>query len=137
MVMIIKLAIFYYPLLLIFLNCNAIKQDKLSFKLGDAYYQPWVINDNEKGTDVLIELTHVDKGITFDSLIFRGVQLPVFVLEGKDKLILKSKLYAGLARLPIASKPDHKPDQLIYTSMGKKYYFLLKKIRPLKTVYYR
>ena len=136
-VMIIKPAVFYSPLLFIFLNCNTIQQEKASFKLEDAYYQPWVINDNEKGTDVIIELTHVAKEITFDSIVFRGVQLPVFLLEGKDKLILKSKLYVGLARLPIASKPNHKPDQLIYIYMGRKYSFLLKKIRPLKTIYYR
>jgi hypothetical protein len=117
-------------------NCCVLKSQRVSmFKLKDAFYQPYVYRNQTKGTDVIIQLVNVQKEITFDSVIFRGIRLPVFILDKDDMITIKSILSFDNAKIAIEKKVVHKPDQLLYHYKGVKHIFELKNIRALTTKY--
>ena len=106
------------------------------FNIKDAYYQSWMINENEKGTNIILNLINVQKGVTFDSLIFRGLKLPVFIDTKDTVVILKSILTVGMSKIRIEKEVVDKPNQLLYTFQGIKHSYFLKNIRRLQTKYY-
>jgi hypothetical protein len=99
------------------------------FEIKDAHYQSWVAKTNENGTNIFIDLVKTKEGVTFDSIIFRGLELPVFIEDKEGTLHLKSIINLDISKI----KPDYKvanaPDRLIYTFKGKKHSYLLKNIR--------
>ena len=113
---------------------NCCKKDP--FKIKKAYYQSWVMSQEEEGTDVILIITAIDKGITFDSIIFRGVKLEAFKTLGKKELQLKSILPGGKSRIQIGFDVVNLPDQLIYRHNGERKIFYLNSILRKKTRYY-
>jgi hypothetical protein len=105
------------------------------FNIQDAYYQSWVAHNNEKGTDIMIQLINVQNEIRFDSLVFRGIQIPVYSWEKDGIVTLKGILSTDADKLHIPKKIVKKPDQLIYHFQGKKYFLLLENIHRLNTKY--
>ena len=133
-----------YQILSIFLissfvysNCTPMKSSGENlFQVKDAYYQSWVAKTNEQGTNVFIELTKVKEGVSFDSIVFRGLKLPVFV-EAKDgTLYLKGIIITDISKIRLDYKVTNEPDKLIYIYQGKKHNLALKKIRREKMKYY-
>jgi hypothetical protein len=106
------------------------------FTVKDMYYQSWMINNNEKGTDIIVELTGIKSGVGFDSIIFRGIKLPVFSEEKGDNTVLKSILYNELDISLMKQEISELPDQLIYHYHKSKYYLKLDSIRRLNIRYY-
>jgi len=112
------------------IRCNMMKcTGERLFEIKNAYYQSWVAKTNENGTNIFIDLVKTKEGVTFDSIIFRGLKLPVFIEDKEGTLHLKSIINSFISKI----KPDFKvadaPDQLIYTFKGKKHSYLLKNIR--------
>ena len=117
-------------------NCKTIKnKSETLFNVQDAYYQSWVARKQENGTDIMIILVNVQKEIKFDSLIFRGFQLPVFTSENNGVVTLKSMLTSGLEKIPTKKKIVNKPDQLLYYYQGTRRIFLINNIRRLNMKY--
>ncbi len=117
--------------------CNTVKNSSdFPFTLQDAFYYSWVAGEDEKGTDIFIELNKLSATIDFDSLIFRGVRLPVFTDQQGDRIVLKAILPAGISRIKIEPVPDPRPNQLIYMVDGQKHSFLLEEIRREKLKQY-
>jgi hypothetical protein len=111
-------------------NCSVVKNKNAKvFNVEDAYYQSWMYSTEEKGTDIMVYLSNVQDEVEFDSLIFRGVSLPVFVSENNMDVVLKSILNTGISKISVVKKPAGKPDQLIYYFKGSKYSYPLKNIR--------
>jgi len=120
-----------------FTSCQSVSKGKVSpFRLNSAYYQSWVMSENERGTDIILRLDGVRKGIEFDSIVFRGIELPVFTSAEKDVIILKSILPIGQSRIRIESRVTGGPDQLIYRIKGKRKSYLLKNLERKETRYY-
>ncbi len=107
-----------------------------SFKVKRSFYQSWIIGENEKGTDVVLELTGIKKEVTFDSLIFRGVKLKAFVTTLKKSVEIKGIIPSGKSRIKIDYEVVNLPDQLIYHQNGVRKEFMLKTIRREKTKIY-
>jgi hypothetical protein len=117
-------------------NCKTIKnKSETLFNVQDAYYQSWVARKEENGTDIIILLINVQKEIKFDSIIFRGIQLPVFTNDSNGVVTLNSMLTSGLEKIPMKKKYVNKPDQLLYYYQGTKRIFLLNNIRRLNMKY--
>src|ERR1035437_2558672 len=109
-------------------NCKTIKnKSETLFNVQDAYYQSWVARKEENGTDIIILLINVQKEIKFDSIIFRGIQLPVFTNDSNGVVTLNSMLTSGLEKIPMKKKYVNKPDQLLYYYQGTKRIFLDRK----------
>ena len=118
-------------------KCNIIKdKSDFFFKVQDAYYQSWVTRKNEKGTNIIMQLVQVHQEVRFDSIVFRGIQMPVFTSEKGGVVTLKSILVLDISKIPIVKKFVDKPDQLVYHYKGNLYVYPLKNIRRLKTKYF-
>jgi hypothetical protein len=95
-----------------------------------------MVNNNDKGTNIIIELVDVKPDVIFDSLVFRGYKLPVFK-EEKDGIIkLKSIVYREISILPPDQKISDLNDQLIYHYHNSKYSFQLDSMRRINMNYY-
>jgi hypothetical protein len=118
-------------------NCSLMKfsSEKL-FEIKDAFYQSWVISESEKGTSIVIEITNIKEGVVFDSIIFRGLKLPVFIEEKDGITYLKSLLNIELSKISLESKVTDEPDKIIYHYQTSKRLYDLKNIRRLKMKYY-
>jgi hypothetical protein len=117
--------------------CSLKNVNKEAFKIKEAYYQTWIVSENEKGTDIMLELTKVDKGVIFDSIVFRGVRLKAFIIRQDNIVELKSILPAGKSRITnLEIHPVNLPDQLIYHYKGKRMSYPLKMIERKATKFY-
>jgi|GEM_PF-2410889 len=106
------------------------------FTVKKAFYQSWVISENEKGTNVVLELTRIRKGVTFDSIIFRGVRMKALVSATKRGAEIKSILPSGKSRIKITIEVVNLPDQLIYHQEGERKVFFLKDLKRKNTRFY-
>jgi hypothetical protein len=120
-----------------FAGCSCLQcTDNKLFVIKDAYYQSWVVAENDHGTDIFVEITNINNGVTFDSIVFRGLRLPV-VIEKKDSMvILKSIINTPLSKLFIKNEFVGKPDQLIYHYNGISHSQALKELRRKSMKYY-
>lgn len=116
-------------------RCYQCADDKL-FIIKDAWYQSWVVDENERGTDIFIEITDIKNGVVFDSIVFRGLRLPVFVEKRDSMIVIKSIIEAPLSKLHIKNEFVGKPDQLIYHYKGTSHSQALKEIRSKSMKYY-
>ncbi len=130
-------SLFSLLLFLIIYGCNIRNGNNTSyFQVKDAFYQSWVLTENEKGTNIILKLENVDKNIVFDSLIFRGVMLSVSISFDNDNVILKSVLPVGISRIETKNKLVQQPDQLLYKYFGTRGFYPLKDIRREKSKYF-
>jgi hypothetical protein len=106
------------------------------FEIKDAYYQSWVISESEKGTSIIIEISEIKNGVVFDSIIFRGLRLPVFIEEKDGITYLKSMYNAELSKISLNSDVADEPDKILYHYQTSKRLYDLKNIRRLKMKYY-
>lgn len=132
----------YFLLFILFITFSSfavgsqIQPGNNSFKVKRSFYQSWIISENEKGTDIVLELTSIKKGVTFDSLIFRGIKVKAFVTTLKKGVEIKGIISSGKSRIKIDYEVVNLPDQLIYHLNGEKKELLLKNIRREKTRVY-
>jgi hypothetical protein len=116
-----------------YFNCRIIKNKKeIPFRIKDAFYQTWVAS-KQTGTDIIIQIDHIQENIRFDSIIFRGIQLPVFTHEKDGIVTLKSILSFDMKTFHIEKKIVDKPDQLLYEHDGTKHSCDLKNMRRVNT----
>jgi hypothetical protein len=120
------------------LACDTMKgKNTEAFKIKGAYYQTWVVSDNEKGTDIILIIKKVQDGVAFDSIVFRGVRLKAFVTRDNKGVNIKSVLTSGKSRLHIQGQVVNIPDQLIYHFHGERKSYPLKTIKPKATKFYK
>lgn len=121
-----------YLLILLFIvfGCSILKNHKKKlFNVKDAYYQSWMVSEQEKGTNIYILITDIENEIVFDSIIFRGVQMPVRIETKEGTTILKSTLHAETTRIENNNTPTSKPNQIIYRHKEVKHSYMLETIR--------
>lgn len=118
-------------------SCSILNnQHEKLFKVENAYYQSWMVNEQEKGTNIFIEVIAIKQGVIFDSIAFRGTLLPVS-LEIKDGVtILKGTLFNENKRIGSEQKYTEKADQLFYTYKENQYSLILKNIKRRDMKYY-
>lgn len=119
------------------INCNNLKNYSTQhFKLEQAYYQSWLTKDNERGTDVVIELSNIKPEITFQSINFRGFKVPVFIEVQDNVTILKGVLITGESRLDLEHINTNDPDHLTYQYQNKTFKLPLENIKRMDMLYY-
>ena len=119
------------------ISCQTIgKINSMPFRINSSYYQSWVMSEKERGIDIVLRITCLQKGIEFDSIVFNGVKLPAFITKEKGGIILKSILPIGLSRIRIGSEVTGEPDQLIYRIKGERKTYLLSNLKRKETINY-
>jgi hypothetical protein len=119
----IKVSGIFIFIILLGLGCGIIKAKQSLFQVKEAYYQSWFKSENEKGTHILIEVSNIKHGVVFDSVIFRGKILPLFIDNEGNALKLKADYVMGIPRISEESKAVSNPDQLLYRYLGKRYIY--------------
>lgn len=121
----------------VFAGCCIFKtSNKSFFKVQDAFYQSWVKKETQKGTQITIILKDVKPNVQFDSIIFRGLQIPVSIENKENNVVLTSVVLSLIPELNDGSVPVNKQDQLLFKVNGKRQFFILEKIRREKMKYY-
>lgn len=107
------------------------------FAVKDAYYQSWVRGETERGTNIVVEIVDLDTHVVFDSIIFNGKKLPVFVTQKEGITYLKSFETTGFSTLNSKGTPTEYSDRIIYHYKGSpRTYIFPAKIRRLDMQYY-
>jgi hypothetical protein len=130
----IKMSVFF---ICISMSCCVLKKEKSMFHLKGAWYQSWIKSENEKGTNICVELSEVQPGVEFDSIIFRSRRLPLFMTMEKGTIRLTSVLTSGISRISIESTVTNYPDQLLYKYLGKRHVYPIKEFRRKEMEYFK
>lgn len=106
------------------------------FHVNDVYYQSWMLDDTEKGTDLHVELEEADADIEFTSVVFRGFEVDVNVSLKGSKTILKGTYNFGPS---IIENYDYKlsgeNDMIKFNYRGRKFSYPLKNVRREGTLF--
>jgi len=127
----IKSTFFFFFAALIFVKCN-----HLPFHIEEAYYQSWYKSENEKGTTIYFRLSDVKLGIRFDSLVFRGNELPLVAEIQGNEVKLTGQLNIGNTRIANKKELNNSQDQLLVKYQGKRFVYPVKLDRK-EMKYYR
>jgi len=120
------------------MDCSSMRNHNSEpFNIKEAYYQSWVVSDDEKGTDIVLAMNNVKQGVEFDSIVFRGVRMRAFVTKNNKDVNIKSILPSGSSRIKLDIKVVNLPDQLIYHYRGERKSYSLKEINGKMTKMYK
>jgi hypothetical protein len=124
-------------LFLIFSGCTVLKKrNSTPFVFSDAFYYSWFAGENEYGTNVQVTLKNVEHEVTFDSLIFRNLKVPVNASKNTEGTVLESALPGEGGRLKIEAERVEKSNRIIFSHKGTRQVYLLGDIRREEMRYY-
>lgn len=132
------LQVFILFIIIFLFSCTPLRKNSIhEFTVKESSYQSWIVNENEKGTDIILLCTNVVKEVEFDSIIFRGIMIPVTTKVENGNYIIKGSVRSGLSVLKPENTVINKPDQLIYSYKGNRYSYYLSKIKRKEMKYFR
>jgi len=136
-----KSIISFIAILTIIQSFNSCRISKLNtnndFEIIDSYYQSWQVNENEKGTNITIEVKNIKDGISFDSIVFQNFKVPITFENKNNIILLQAIVEKSISRFNTKSEPSTLPDQLIYRLNGIRYIILLTNISRKEMKYYK
>ncbi|MCD4768984.1 MAG: hypothetical protein K8R35_02310 [Bacteroidales bacterium] len=126
-------------MLIVFAGCSAkITNSQKPFKVTDVYYYSWMLGEDEKGTDIIIEVTNREASVEFKSITYRGIEVPVSVTEEGRSLIIKGTINTGESTIDnMEYRVTGEPDKINYTNNGSGHSYPLINIRRENSKYYR
>jgi hypothetical protein len=106
------------------------------FHVNDIYYQSWMLDDTEKGTDLVLELEKADEDVEFTSVVFRGFEVDANVIPKGNKTIVKGTYNFGPS---IIENYDYQlsgeNDMIKYNYRGKEFSYPLRNVRRESTLF--
>lgn len=106
-------------LALVLFSCQALRHNKPApFKVKDAIYYSWFVNENERGTNVELILTKLNGTIQFESIIFRNIKIPLATIINENSVLLKGVLPGPESILPDRSELSTGPNRLVFIHNG-------------------
>jgi len=104
------------------------------FTVEKAYYQSWMSDTGEKGTDVHIALVNVDGRVSFESLVFRGIKVRAVSEEKGNKVIVRGTINTGPSVIEnYEYEVTGAENSLIYSFGKETFVYPLKNIERKKT----
>ena len=101
------------------LSCQALRHNKEApFRVKDARYYSWFVNETERGTNVELTLANLNGMLQFEAVIFRNMKIPVATIISRDTVILKGVLSGPESVLTDRSELSTGPDRLLYILNG-------------------
>ena len=106
-------------LALVLFSCQALRHNNPApFKVKNAIYYSWFVNENERGTNVEFTLTKLNGSIEFEAIIFRNIKIPLATIISKNSVLLKGVLPGPESILPDLSELSTGPDRLLFIRNG-------------------
>ncbi len=89
------------------------KSEIKDFKIKEATYQYWMLNEDERGVEIHVVIKTSNPKITFESIIFNNFKLPVSIEKSNGLIILKA--HHAMGRLSSKfNKRVESENQIIY-----------------------
>lgn len=116
-------------------GCSTVFKNKHElFHINDIYYQSWMVQDTEKGTDVIIDIILLDDRVEFTSMVFRGIEVDVSIIPEGRRTILRGVINTGPSLLESYEYEVKKSDDVIrYTYQGREFSYPLVNIQRKST----
>jgi hypothetical protein len=106
-------------LALVLFSCQALRHNnQVPFKVKDAIYYSWFVNEYERGTNVEITLTKLNGTIQFEAVIFRNMKIPLATILSENSVLLKGVLPGPESVLSDRSELSTGPDRLLFIHNG-------------------
>jgi len=100
-------------------SCQALRQNnEAPFRVKDAHYYSWFVNENERGTNVELTLANLKGTLQFEAIIFRNMKIPVATIINRDSVMLKGVLSGPESVLTDRSEVSTGQDRLLYIIDG-------------------
>jgi len=104
------------------------------FHVNDIYYQSWMVQDTEKGTDIIIDLIVLDDNVEFKTLVFRGIEVDVSEYQEGRRTILKGVINTGPSLIESYEYETNKTDDMVnYSYNGRDFSYPLVNIQRRST----
>ena len=124
--------------LVLLFSCQTIKhQGTTPFRVADAHYYSWFVNEQERGVNVEISLEKVIGEIQFEALVFRNRRIPLSTIIDNKRILLKGVIPGPQSVLEDRTETTSGTNRLLYILNGDTASFILDKIRREKMKYYK
>ncbi len=102
-----------------FFSCQALRHNnEVPFRVKDALYFSWFVNEKERGTNVEITLSNLKGTLQFEAVVFRNMKIPVATIISSDSVILKGVFTGPESVLEDRSELSTGQDRLLYILDG-------------------
>ena len=102
-----------------FFSCQALRHNnEAPFRVKNALYYSWFVNEKERGTNVEITLSNLKGTLQFEAVVFRNMKIPVATIISSDSVILKGVLTGPESVLEDRSELSPGQDRLLYILDG-------------------
>ena len=102
-----------------FFSCQALRHNnEAPFRVKNALYYSWFVNEKERGTNVEITLSNLKGTLQFEAVVFRNMKIPVATIISSDSVILKGVLTGPESVLEDRSELSTGQDRLLYILDG-------------------
>lgn len=102
-----------------FFSCQALRHNnEAPFRVKDALYYSWFVNEKERGTNVEITLSNLKGTLQFEAVVFRNMKIPVATIISSDSVILKGVFTGPESVLEDRSELSTGQDRLLYILDG-------------------
>lgn len=106
-------------LALVLFSCQSLRHNNQApFKVKDALYYSWFVNEKERGTNVELTLTKLNGTVQFEAIIFRNIKIPLATIISENSVLLKGVLPGPESILPDQSILSTGPDRLLFIRNG-------------------
>lgn len=112
------------------------EQRMMPFRMQETCYQSWVANAEESGTNLWIKVSHVKSDVVFDSVVFRGWQMPVCRADSGRFILLQAMIPSEKMKQLHKLRRVNEPNQLQFIHKNERKNILLKNIRRKEMKYF-
>jgi hypothetical protein len=125
-------------LALLLFSCQALKHNNPSpFKVKDAIYYSWFVNEYERGTNVELTLTKLNGTFQFEAIIFRNMKIPLATIISENSVLLKGVLPGPESILPDLSELTTGPNRLLFIRNGDSSSVNIDSVRRVEMKYFK
>ena len=104
---------------LAFFSCQALRHNnEAPFRVKDALYNSWFVDEKERGTNVEITLSNLKGTLQFEAVVFRNMKIPLATVISNDSVILKGVMTGPESVLEDRSELSTGHDRLLYILDG-------------------
>ncbi|HUS86752.1 MAG TPA: hypothetical protein VMW76_05895 [Bacteroidales bacterium] len=115
-----------------------LNREHMLFRIEDIFYQSWMIDENIKGTDVVVTLRDADPDLEVISIVYSGIKVPVSKTAEGGRMIIRGVINPGLSLTePNLYETTDLSDRIIYSYKGEESFYPLVNIRRENMKYYK
>jgi len=108
------------------------------FNISDIYYYSWMLGEDERATDIIIEINNPGESVEFKSITYRGIEVPVSITDKGKTLIVKGTINTGKSTIEnLQYTATGEPDRIYYLYNGSQHSYPLINIRREDTRYFK